>query len=85
MQPKEKDFERLKNSGRKAVMKLKRLPTNEELEKYGCEASDFIEAFHKQSVGNDFRAYVRDLGDVVELDNWRIIKADWFEVESIVD
>jgi hypothetical protein len=34
MRPREKDFERLKNSGRKAVMKLKRLPTNEELEKY---------------------------------------------------
>lgn len=63
--------------GRPAIIRLKRLPKNEELE---IEAHEFLDSFFNQSTGNNFTAYIRDLGDRIVLDGWYMSKADWFDV-----
>lgn len=62
-----------------ALMVLKRLPTEAELEKTSVEPHAFLTAFHNMHV-SDFVADVEDMGDYVLLDEWRIQKADWFAV-----
>ena len=63
-----------------ALMVLKRLPTEDELEETGgMEAHAFLNAFYKMAVSG-FIANVEDKGDSVTLDGWSISKADWYSV-----
>ncbi|GBO89140.1 hypothetical protein [Marinobacter salsuginis] len=62
-----------------ALMVLKRLPTEAELEKTSVEPHSFLNAFNNMHV-SDFVADVEDKGEHVLLDGWHIQKADWFAV-----
>lgn len=62
-----------------ALMTLKRLPTEQELEAFEVGIEGFYEAFQAHLV-EGFTARVKDLGDSVDLDGYRIRKSDWFTV-----
>lgn len=63
-----------------ALMVLKRLPTEVELEQAGgMEAHHFLNSFSNMAVSG-FIADVEDHGDYVTLDDWQIPKSDWFSV-----
>lgn len=62
-----------------ALMRLNRLPTEQELEASQISVEGFYEAFQAQFV-EGFTARVEDMGDSVDLDGYHIPKAAWFTV-----
>lgn len=64
-----------------ALMTLKRLPTEQELDAFEIGVEGFYEAFQAKLV-EGFTAEVEDLGDSVDLDGYNIPKSDWFTVTA---
>lgn len=64
-----------------ALMILKRLPNEDELEQRTVEAHSFLNAFSENQVA-PFVAKVKKTSSGVKLGDWLIDEADWF---SIVD
>lgn len=62
-----------------ALMILNRLPTEAELDRNEISLENFIESFQANLV-QGFIARVKDSGDEVDLDGYKISKADWFTV-----
>ncbi|PIB15126.1 hypothetical protein [Vibrio rotiferianus] len=64
-----------------ALMILKRLPTEKELDECSLDYLYFSEDFNRRVSSNSpFEAFVKDCGDFIMLGDWSIGKADWFEV-----
>lgn len=62
-----------------ALMVLLRLPTETEMDAAGVEPHTFLDAFNKHSV-SPFIAKIKKSGDYIDLDGWKLKKADWFQV-----
>jgi hypothetical protein len=62
-----------------ALMILKRLPTEQEVENLTIEVHSFLNEFNENSIA-PFVAKVRLEGETIWLNQWRFGKADWFSI-----
>jgi hypothetical protein len=63
------------------TMKLTRLPTEADLDKFQIDLENFFTTFTENDAG-PFKAYVQETATGVELDGYSIPFADWYTVEK---